>query len=105
MTAGAFSHATAEKIIAAYRRKYPEKPVTAESLVPVEEESFVPPHRYSDDFAHHTTFFNAVRSRQPVVEDAEFGLRAAGPALLANMSYYEGRIKHWDPVTMRVVEA
>jgi predicted dehydrogenase len=105
MTAGGFSRATAEKIIAAYRRKYPEKPVTAESLVPVDEVNFVPPRRYSDDFAHHTNFFNAVRSRQPVVEDAEFGLRAAGPALLANMSYYEGRIKHWDPVTMRVVEA
>ena len=104
-TAGGFSRATAQKILAEYRRQYPEKTVTAATLEPVDEEHFVPPRHYSDDFAHHTNFFNAVRSRQPVIEDAEFGLRAAGPALLANMSYYEGRIQHWDPVNMRVVEA
>ena len=105
MTAGGFSKATAQKIIAEYRRKYPEQPVTADNLETEESENYLPPHDYSDDYAHHLNFFNAVRSRQPVVEDAEYGLRAAGPALLANMSYYEGRIKHWDPVKMRVVEA
>ena len=37
------------------------------------------------------TSSNAVRSRKPVVEDATFGLRAAGPALLSNLSYFEKR--------------
>ena len=34
--------------------------------------------------------FDAVRTRQPVVEDAVFGFRAAGAALLSNLSYDEG---------------
>ena len=33
-----------------------------------------------------SNFFNSVRSRQPVVEDATFGFRAAGAALLSNLS-------------------
>ncbi len=105
MTAGLFSRATAKKIIAEYRAKYPEKSLNAENLQSSEEETYLPPRGYSNDFAHHTNFFASVRSRQPVVEDATFGLRAAGPALLANMSYYENRLKQWDPVNMRVVEA
>jgi hypothetical protein len=79
--------------------------MTAENLESSEDEQYLPPRGYSDDFAHHTNFFNSVRSRKPVIEDATFGLRACGPALLANMSYYENRIKQWDPVNMRVVEA
>jgi len=105
MTPNAFSQATAKQVIAEYRAKYPEKSLNAENLESTEEDTFLPPHGYSNDFAHHTNFFNSVRSRQPVVEDATFGLRAAGPALLANMSYYEQRLKQWDPVKMRVVEA
>jgi len=31
-----------------------------------------------------------------------FGLRAAGPALLSNMSYYQRRAFDWDPVAMKV---
>ena len=42
----------------------------------------------------------AVRSRKPVVEDPVFGLRAAGPALLSNVSYFEQRQCKWDPETM-----
>jgi predicted dehydrogenase len=105
MTPNGFSRATAMKIVAEYRKKYPEKVLTAETLQSSEDETFLPPRDYSDDFAHHTNFFASVRSRKPVVEDATFGLRACGPALLANMSYYENRIKQWDPVNMRVVEA
>jgi predicted dehydrogenase len=105
MTAGQFSRATSERIIAEYRAKYPEKVLDADNLKSSEQEEFLPPQGYSNDVAHHTNFFASVRSRKPVVEDATFGLRAAGPALLANMSYYEKRQKHWDPVKMRVVEA
>jgi hypothetical protein len=47
-------------------------------------------------------FALAVRSRKPVVEDAVFGFRAAGPALLANVSYFEKRVVEWDPSAMKV---
>jgi hypothetical protein len=30
-----------------------------------------------------------------------FGLRAAGPALLTNTSYYDRRICNWNPETMQ----
>jgi hypothetical protein len=43
-----------------------------------------------------------VRSRKPVVEDPTFGFRAAGPAVLSNLSYFENRILEWDPTTMKV---
>ena len=39
---------------------------------------------------------------KPVVEDAVFGFRAAGPALLCNMSYFDQKIVGWDPVKMKV---
>jgi hypothetical protein len=60
------------------------------------------PRGYSEQVEHHRVFFDSVRSRKPVVEDATFGLRAAGPALLSNVSYFEGRIIDWDPVSMRI---
>ena len=44
--------------------------------------------------------FEAVRTRRPVVEDAVFGFRAAGPALLANHSYFENRAIGWDAEKM-----
>ena len=37
------------------------------------------------------------------VEDAVFGFRAAGPALLANVSYFERRICGWDAEKMEAV--
>lgn len=43
-----------------------------------------------------------MRSRQTVVEDAVFGYRAAGAALLSNLSYDHGKIVGWDPVAMKL---
>ena len=48
------------------------------------------------------SFFVSVRSRQPVVEDPVFGFRAAGAALLSNVSYEQDKIVHWDPEKMEM---
>ncbi len=46
-----------------------------------------------DDLKPHlTNFFDAVRSRQPVVEDVVFGHHAAAACHMANASYFEGRL-------------
>jgi hypothetical protein len=37
-----------------------------------------------------------------VVEDAVFGFRAAGAALLSNLSYEKGTVVKWDPEAMKV---
>jgi hypothetical protein len=39
-----------------------------------------------------------------VVEDASFGLRAAGPALASNLSYEKKKIINWDPVAMKLLK-
>ena len=52
---------------------------------------------------HFNNFFEGVRSGAPVIEDAVFGFRAAGPALVCNECLAEGAIRHWDPVNMKLV--
>jgi hypothetical protein len=54
---------------------------------------------------HHRHFIESVRTRKPAVEDAVFGFRAAAPALLSNVSYFERRVCHWDPQAMRETKA
>jgi hypothetical protein len=57
---------------------------------------------YSDHYDHFKNFFESVRTRQPVVEDAVFGFRAAGAALLSNLSMDRGTVVHWDPDAMKL---
>ncbi|PMD92319.1 oxidoreductase [Siphonobacter sp. BAB-5405] len=64
---------------------------------------FKAPQGYDDHLDHFTNFFEAIRSNKPVVEDAEFGFRAAAPALACNESYFSKKIIHWDPVKMKLV--
>ncbi|MEP7361783.1 MAG: Gfo/Idh/MocA family oxidoreductase [Acidobacteriota bacterium] len=103
-TASTFSKATAEEFLRGYRKKYP----AADTLSPdamqsnLEEQMWAFPSGYTEQYAHHLNFFDAVRKRRPVIEDAVFGLRAAGPALLSNVSYFEKKIVHWDPDHMTV---
>jgi predicted dehydrogenase len=66
-------------------------------------EKYVVPNGYDERHDHFVNFFTCVREKKPVYENATFGLRAAGPALLCNDSLREGRIMSWDPVQMKVV--
>ena len=54
-------------------------------------------------FDHFMNFFRGVRDGRPVDEDAEFGLRAAAPALACNDSYFGDQIVAWDPEMMEVI--
>ena len=103
-TVETFTDAMQKKFMAEYRRKYPQETPKADSIRPISEEKFLPPRGYSDHLDHHRNFIASVRSRRPVVEDPVFGFRAAGPALLSNISYFEQRVCKWDPEAM-VLEA
>ena len=102
-TIDTFPKALQEEYLNAYRRKYPPRPMAGTGQMSAEEK-FVPPKGYTDSFDHHRNFIAAVRSRKPVVEDAVFGFRAAGPALLANLSYFDRKVCLWDAEAMKLKE-
>ncbi|MGC8793539.1 MAG: Gfo/Idh/MocA family protein [Bryobacteraceae bacterium] len=101
LTISTFPRAIQERILAEYRKKYPLLPPSPERMRDQTETRFAPPPGYDAHVEHHRVFWTAVRERKPVVEDATFGFRAAGPALLANKSYFENCICRWDPVAMK----
>ena len=99
-TIDTFPKAMQEQYLKEYREKYPVRRSNSDSMRPTAEERFSPPAGYNDTLDHHRNFLSAVRSRKPVIEDAAFGFRAAGPALLSNISYFEKRQCVWDPEAM-----
>jgi predicted dehydrogenase len=59
-----------------------------------------------DELAPHlTTYFNAVRTRNPVVEDATFGHNAALACHMANESYFRKAIVRWDEASRTIKTA
>jgi predicted dehydrogenase len=99
-TIDTFTDAMQNQILEQYHRKYPPHSGT-ESLGGVEK--FQAPRGYSDSYDHFKNFFAAVRTRKPVVEDAVFGFRAAGAALLSNLSKERGQVVNWDPDAMKLL--
>jgi predicted dehydrogenase len=99
-TVSTFAEATQKKYMASYRQKYPEAyttPATSEGV-----EKYTVPRGYSDNYDHFRNFFDSVRTRRQPVEDATFGFRAAGAALLANESLERGNVVKWNPETMKI---
>jgi hypothetical protein len=99
-TIDTFTEAMQKQIIAAYDAKYPTH---SEDAALAGTEKFTAPKGYSDSYDHFHNFFDSVRSRKPVVEDAVFGYRAAGAALLSNLSIERGAIVKWDPEAMKLL--
>ena len=97
---GTFSNAEQDKFLRQYHERFAMSRPAADSMAASRVEVFDAPPGYSDHRDHHLNFALAVRSRKRVVEDASFGFRAAGPALLSNISYFENRVMEWDPQSM-----
>lgn len=102
MSIGSFSAEMQEAFKKEYNKKYP--PVY-EMQEPSEMSYKVPEGYKGDRFEHFSNFFESMRDGKKVVEDASFGLRAAGPTLAGNQSFFEKRVIEWDPVNMQIKEA
>ena len=89
-----------KRLQAEYNSKYPPAALLSQESNTVQR--FVVPRGYSDSFDHFSNFFHSVRTRQQPVEDATFGFRAAGAALLSNLSIEKDAIVHWNPKTMKL---
>ena len=100
-TVGTFTEAMQKNILESYRQKYPASHPSGPPATGYEK--YVAPEGYRDNYDHFKNFFAAVRSRQPVVEDAVFGYRAAGAALLGNLSLDRNAVVKWDPDAMKLV--
>ena len=57
---------------------------------------------WDDEKPHLWNFFQAVRSRKPVVEDAVFGHNAALACHLANESYFRRSAVYWDAASKSI---
>ena len=100
LSIGSFSLAMQQQLTQAHRQKYPLWQPAASTLPETSETRVTVPSSYNMHLEHHRNFYAAVRSRKPVFEDALFGLRTAGPALLCNTSQFSGKICRWNPEKM-----
>jgi predicted dehydrogenase len=101
LTVDTFPKAMQAQIEADYAKKYPRK--HPEGQPEAGYEKYVAPEGYSDQYDHFRNFFASVRSRRPAVEDAVFGYRAAGAALLSNLSIERKQVVRWNPDAMKVL--
>lgn len=97
-TIDTFPAAERARILDRYTKQYPRQRPLADALRPNKEDRYTMPNTAHLD--HHRNFINAVRTRKPFFEDGVFGFRAAGPALLTNVSIQENRACQWDPESM-----
>lgn len=85
-----------EEYFANYYREHP-RPKPGEYSVESEEEVYGVPEGYSDMVDHLANFFQAVRTRKPVVENEVFGNNAALTGChLSNYSYFNKTVAVWD---------
>lgn len=94
-----FSDAQRKEYEKWYKAKYPKAaPVLSESDL-----EFKAPREYSANLDHHANFYKGIREKAVIVEDALFGMRAAGPALATNKSLFDKTIINWDPEQAKLV--
>jgi predicted dehydrogenase len=101
LTIDTFPKAMQAQIEAEHATKYPKQHLEGPPAAGFEK--YVAPEGYSDSYDHFKNFFASVRSRKPVVEDAVFGYRAAGAALLSNLSIQKKQVVKWNPEEMKLV--
>jgi hypothetical protein len=90
----------ADAVQKALRAEWDAKHTTADSRTFQETKEAYDTSGMDAQLEHHRNFYRSIRDGRPSVEDATFGLRAAGPALLTNESLFQQKIMNWDPEHM-----
>ncbi len=88
-----------QQLMDAYNKKYSAADKEEQKFKDI---SYSAPENYDEHVEHFTNFFNSVRTGAPVVEDAVFGFRAAGPCLACNESYFQNKVIYWDAENMKM---
>jgi predicted dehydrogenase len=86
----------------AYEREWHKENDPQIAKMPLEETITFRGPDFDDLAPHLTTYFNAVRTRNPVVEDATFGHNAALACHMANESYFRKAIVRWDEASRTI---
>jgi predicted dehydrogenase len=86
----------------AYLEKWHKEHDAIPGKEPVSETTTYTGDDYDDLKPHLWKFFQAVRSRKPVLQDAVFGHHAALACHLANESYFRGSAVFWDEATKSI---
>ncbi len=96
---GSYPHAMRE----AYLEKWHQEndPKLGQATAMPETISFTGPN-FDDVRPHLWTYFEAVRTRKPVVEDAVFGHHAALACHMANESYFRRSLVSWDEASKTI---
>jgi hypothetical protein len=94
---------------AAMRNQYFEQfkkdhPTTSHAILNEEPEVYTVPEGYNDIPDHQANFFNAIRTRKPVVENEVFGNNAALGCHLANFAYFNKTAAVWDEGSKKIVK-
>jgi len=79
-------------------------PAPLDFRVNAEVETFTTPPGYDAVADHETNFFNAVRTRKPVVENEVFGNNAAIGCHMANYAYFSKAVAMWDQGAKKIVK-
>jgi predicted dehydrogenase len=70
--------------------------LTAATARLAETTTYVEPGDFDDTRAHLWNFFQSVRTRQPSVEDAQFGNNTSIACHMANYSYFQNTVAKWN---------
>ncbi|NOY37052.1 MAG: Gfo/Idh/MocA family oxidoreductase [Chlorobi bacterium] len=91
-----------EKMQEAIREEYDRKYGKTVPGIPEETVFQAPPGYLGAHYDHFHRFFETMRGNDFIVEDPIYGLRAAGAALLANLSYFGHKTVYWDAEKMKL---
>jgi len=97
----AYTEETQEKIKEDYAKRNLE---SRASSLKTGTTTWEAPNNYKGGhYDHFFNFFETIRGNSKITQDATFGLRAAGAALLANESYFKKQPVDWNPTTMKLL--
>jgi hypothetical protein len=90
------------KMRAEYVRQWEAEHAVAPGHEPLTDDIVYKGNDWDDVRPHLWNFFQAVKSRKPVAEDAVFGNHAAIACHMANESYFRKRPVSWDAAARRI---